>query len=205
PPNNIIASTSHLADQLEAAGLTWKSYQESMGQPCGLVSHGSYAVKHNPFAYFADINGSDGNTFQPSDRCRTHIVDYSQLAVDLASGQVPDYVFITPDMINDMHDGSIETGDQWLSREVPNILASPAYQNGGVLFLLWDEGNSAGDDPPFIAISPQTNHGLTSHQPYDTSSFLKTVQAMLGVEPLPCAPDPATVSRMDDLFTAPLD
>jgi phospholipase C len=63
PPSNVIASRSHLADQLEAAGLTWKGYQESMGQPCGLTSHGLYAVKHNPFAYFTDIDGWDGSTF----------------------------------------------------------------------------------------------------------------------------------------------
>src|SRR5262249_19007816 len=45
-PSNVITSQSHLADQIEAAGLTWKSYQEGMGQPCGLSSHGLYAVKH---------------------------------------------------------------------------------------------------------------------------------------------------------------
>ena len=52
---NTIDSQSHLADQLERAGLTWKTYQESMGAPCGLQSHGTYAVKHNPFAYFTDV------------------------------------------------------------------------------------------------------------------------------------------------------
>src|SRR5207237_9335043 len=131
------------------AGLTLKTYQESMGAPCGLRSHGRYAVKHNPFAYFTDINGWDGQTFQPSQRCNDHVVDYSQLDADLASGQVPDYAFITPNMINDMHDGTVADGDAWLSREVPKILASPAYADGGVLFLLWDEGSNQSDDPPF--------------------------------------------------------
>jgi acid phosphatase len=204
-PAASITSRSHLADQIEMAGLTWKTYQESMGEPCGLTSHGLYAVKHNPFAYFADINGSDGKVFQPSARCREHMVDYSQFDVDLASGQLPDYVFITPNLINDMHDGSIADGDRWLAREVPKILGSDAYKNGGVLFLTWDEGNGAGDDPPFIAISPHANPGLVSHVEYDTSSFLKTVQAILGVESLPCAPRPEAVPRMDDLFKMSLE
>jgi len=56
-PENHIGSTAHLADQIEGAGLTWKAYQESMGAPCGLTSHGRYAAKHNPFAYFDDVNG----------------------------------------------------------------------------------------------------------------------------------------------------
>jgi phosphatidylinositol-3-phosphatase len=201
---NAIASQSHLADQIERAGLTWKAYQESMGAPCGLSSHGTYAVKHNPFAYFSDINGWDGSRFAPSARCTDHMVDYTQLDADLASGQVPDYVFITPNMINDMHDGSIQTGDQWLSREVPKILASDRYKNGGALFLLWDEGSSQGDDPPFIVVSPNVRKGLVSTTDYDTSSFLKTVQSMLGVEPLPCDPSPDTVPAMDELFTVPL-
>jgi hypothetical protein len=202
--SNVINSQSHVADQLERAGLTWRSYQESMGAPCGLTSHGTYAVKHNPFVYFADVNGWNGTTFAPGARCTDHVVDYGQLATDLAAGQVPDYVFITPDLKHDMHDGSIAAGDAWLAAEVPKILASSAYKNGGALFILWDEGSSQGDDPPFIAVSPNAKPGFVSKTSYDTSSFLKTVQAMLGVEPLPCADQPATVPTMNDLFTAPV-
>jgi len=198
-----IDSRSHLADQIEAAGLTWRTYQESMGAPCGLTSHYPYAVKHNPFAYFSDINGWDGATFQPSVRCMEHIVDYSRLSADLAPGQTPNYVFITPNLINDMHDGTVQQGDAWLSQEVPKILASPAYQNGGILFLTWDEGSSQSDDPPFIAISPNAKPGFVSQANYDTSSFLKTVQGILGVELLPCVASPEAVPAMDELFTAP--
>ena len=204
-PGNAIASDSHLADQIERAGLTWKSYQESMGAPCGLRSQGHYAVKHNPFAYFKDINGWDGQTFQPSQRCIDHIVDYGQLDADLAAGRVPDYAFITPNLINDMHDGSVADGDAWLAREVPKILASDAYKNGGVLFLLWDEGSNSSDEPPFIAVSPNGQHGFTSQVSYDTSAFLKTTQAILGVEVLPCGGgNVGAVPIMSDLFTAPL-
>jgi phosphatidylinositol-3-phosphatase len=203
-PKQSIDSQSHLADQIEKAGLTWKTYQESMGDPCGLTSHGLYAVKHNPFAYFSNVNGSDGTTFQASARCKAHVVDYSHLDSDLAAGTVPDYVFITPNMIHDMHDGSLQDGDTWLSQEVPKILASDAYKRGGVLFLLWDEGASATDDPPFIAVSPFAKPGFVSQTAYDTSSFLKTVQGVMGLEQLPCATQPGTVQTMDDLFTTPI-
>ena len=79
--------------------------------------------------------------FSPSARCTEHVVDYSQLDADLAAGSVPEYVFITPNLTNDMHDGSIAQGDAWLAREVPKILASDRFKQGGVLFLLWDEGS----------------------------------------------------------------
>lgn len=202
---NAITSRSHLANQIERAGYSWKTYQESMGAPCGLQSHGSYGVKHNPFAYFADINGWDGRQFQPSPRCIEHMVDYSEFDTDLAAGEVPDYVFITPNLDHDMHDGTIAEGDAWLSGEVPKILASDRYLDGGVLFLLWDEGSGQGDDPPFIAISPNARAGVASETGYDTTSFLKTVQAILGVEALPCSPEPDAVPVMDDLFAVSLD
>lgn len=203
-PGNTIDSQSHLADQIERAGLRWKAYEESMGQPCGLVSHDAYAVKHDPFAYFSDINGWNGSTFQPPPRCAEHIVDYSELDADIAAGKLPDYVFITPNLQHDMHDGSVADGDAWLATEVPKILATDAYRNGGVLFLLWDEGGGQGDDPPFIALSPNVKAGTVSQASYDTSSFLLTVQTMLGVEALPCTTQPASVQPMSDLFAAPL-
>jgi hypothetical protein len=122
----------------------------------------------------------------------------------VAGGHVPDYAFITPNLINDMHDGSVADGDSWLAREVPKILASDAYKNGGVVFLLWDEGSGQSDDPPFIAISPNAQHGYTSQATYDTSAFLKTTQAILGLESLPCATSPDTVPVMSDLFSVPM-
>jgi acid phosphatase len=135
------------------------------------------------------------------------VVDYSQFDVDLAAKKLPKYVFITPNLQNDMHDGSIEQSDAWLSREVPKILGSDAFNNGGVLFILWDEGGGlpSTDDPPFIAISPNAKPGYVSKLPYDTSSYLKTVELILGLDPLPCASKAAdTVSSMDDLFTVPM-
>src|SRR5262245_6153543 len=152
PVAHHLDSTSHLADQIEAGGLSWKSYQEGMGEPCGLVSHGRYAAKHDPFVYFNDVNGWDGHAFAPSKRCTEHVVDYTQFDIDLAGGKLPSYAFITPNLDHDMHDGSIEQGDAWLASEVPKILASDAFKNGGVLFLLWDEGSGTvvkHDDPPF--------------------------------------------------------
>jgi phospholipase C len=203
-PGNTIDARSHLADQIEHAGLTWRAYEESMGQPCDLSSHDTYAVKHNPFAFFDDINGWDGNAFAPTARCAEHIVDYSELETDIAAGALPTYVFITPNLQHDMHDGSVAEGDAWLSNEVPKLLATDAYKNGGVLFLLWDEGSGSSDDPPFIALSPNARAGFVSQTPYDTSSFLLTIEKMLSLDALPCTPQPGAVQPMTDLFTTPM-
>jgi phospholipase C len=208
PGSHHLGATSHIADQLELGQLSWKAYQESMGEPCGLTSHGLYAAKHNPFAYFNDINGWDGKAFHPELRCNAHVVDYAQLDVDIANHAIPRYVFITPNLRNDMHDGSIALGDSWLAGEVPKLLATDAYKNGGVIFLMWDEGGGspASDDPPFLAISPNAAPGMRSQVDYDTSSYLKTVQEVLGLPELPCAAaaDRSTAQSMTDLFTVPM-
>ena len=49
------SSAESLVTQLDAAGLAWRTYQQSMGTPCKLVDDGRYAVRHNPFVYFSDV------------------------------------------------------------------------------------------------------------------------------------------------------
>ena len=178
-----------------------------MGSACGLSSHGEYAAKHNPFVFFNDVNGWDGSAFHPEQRCNAHVVDYAQLDTDLAANTLPKYAFITPNLMDDMHDGTIAEGDAWLARELPKILGSEAFNHGGIVFLLWDEGSglTPGDDPPFIAISANAKGGYVSTIDYDTSSYLLTVEKMLGLAPLPCGgSDAATIPSMDDLFSVSL-
>lgn len=206
PVDNHIASRSHIADQLEMQGMSWRAYMESMGAPCGLVSSYPYEPKHNPFVFFDDINGWDGKAFHPDGRCAAHVVDYRELDRDLAAGTVPRYVFITPNMKHNMHDGSVAEGDAWLAQELPKILASDAFNHGGVVFLTWDEGTDQRDDPPMIVISPNARRGAVSHTTFNASSYLKTVQKILGLEPLPCdTANRDTIETMDELFDVPLD
>jgi acid phosphatase len=115
-------------------------------------------------------------------------------------------VFITPNLDNDMHDGSVAQGDAWLQTEVSKILDDDSFKHGGVLFLLWDEGGGmpASDDPPFIAISPNAQHGLVSKVDYNTSSYVKTVENILGLAELPCAVHANAIPAMTDLFAVPL-
>jgi phosphatidylinositol-3-phosphatase len=56
---------------------------------------------------------------------------------------VPNYAWITPNLCNDTHDCSISTGDNWLKTWVPQILASSAWKQNGVLFITYDDGYSS--------------------------------------------------------------
>jgi hypothetical protein len=205
-PDEHHRSADHLVAQLEAAGISWKSYQEDIdGSSCPLRQDELYVPKHNPMVFFDDV--TDGNS-TTSSYCIQHVRPYSELAGDLASGNVARYNFITPNLCDDMHgDWScfpwftdlIKLGDDWLGAQVPMLLASSAYQNGGALFITWDE--SEGGDVPIgmIVLSPVgKGHGYSNNVAYTHSSTLRTMQEIFGVGPL--LRDAAHANDLSDLF-----
>jgi hypothetical protein len=181
-----------LGSQMTAANIPWRSYQESMGasSPCRLTDSGPYATKHDPFLYFDNIqNGAN-------DLCKKTNVDYAaNFATDLAAGTYR-YMWITPNLNSDGHDPggdpvtALKNSDTWLSNQVPAILASDGYKNGGVLFIVWDEaegrnGNS-NSQIPMIVISPRIkNPGMTSNTAFTHGSYLATIEDMFSLPRLP--------------------
>jgi hypothetical protein len=128
-------SATNLADQLEMAGETWRAYLEGMPYACFVGDAYPYMQKHNPWIYFDDIRNN-------ATRSAADVVPYTQLSTDLTNNTVPNFAWITPNVCNHMHDCSIPSGDAWLSQQVPAILNSAAYKNGGAIFITWDNGNS---------------------------------------------------------------
>ncbi|HEY4027652.1 MAG TPA: alkaline phosphatase family protein [Candidatus Dormibacteraeota bacterium] len=152
--------------QLSERGISWRAYMEGLTRGC-LDSPSPYAVKHNPFAYFGGA-------------CPANVVPLTALDRDLA-GATPSFVWITPDLCHDGHDCGSRQADDFLSGLVPRILASAAWQQGGLLLVTWDEDDGHGDNRvPAIVVA----QGLTSHttaQRHDHYSLLATVEDRLGV------------------------
>lgn len=191
------STTAHLVTQLNNAGIPWKEYAEDIsGTDCPLTDVNQYAVRHDPFVYFDDVT----NTLNPnSANCIQHVRPYAELASALASNTVSGYNFITPNVCDDMHDCSITTGDTWLSKQIPMIMNSQAYQHGGVIFITWDEALS-GDGPiGMIALSPYAKKGYSNAIHYTHSSTLRTMQELFGVSPF--LGDAANAADLSDFFT----
>jgi phosphatidylinositol-3-phosphatase len=178
---------TNLVDQLEAGGISWRAYMESMPRPCykptsSQDEQGRYAKRHNPFFYFDDIRSN------PS-RCG-NVVPLSGLASDISSGTLPRFIWITPNLCNDMHDCSVRTGDRWAKRTLPALVN--ALGPNGVLFFVFDEGTSdrgccggaAGGRVPLIAIGPAANSGTVEATPVDHYALLRTVEEAFGLPPL---------------------
>jgi acid phosphatase len=195
-PSACPVNAKNIGDSIEAAGKSWKAYMEGMPSPCATTDSYPYVVKHNPFVYFNNIRTN-------AVRCTSHDVPFTQLAIDLKStATTPSYAWITPDMCNDMHDCSINTGDTWLSQQVPTILNSPAFtQQNSALIVLWDEDDFSGTNQvAAIWAGPQVQRAFASSTTYNHYSLLKTVEAAWGLPALTSNDSGAT--PMSDFFAA---
>ena len=239
-----------IADQLVEAGKTWKSYQESVtytGADLVDFSDGYYdntsnlatllpgasnivklyAVKHDPFAYFASVQEGPGG----SPLSLSRIVGFEGmhgLFDDLSDGRVPSYSFIVPNQCNDQHGqnntsavcfedpndngtlnglnpGLIYQGDLTLRTLVRSIHDSPVWPQGkNAIVILWDENDySAAPNPNRVLLTVDTNygsHGRQSDRFYTHFSLLRSIEGGLD---LPCLNHACDESAgvMSDLFS----
>lgn len=218
-----------IADQLVEAGKSWKSYQENLppygadrvNNSDGLISDVTqsepgmpklYAVKHNPFAYFASIQSGEDRKLSLK-----QMVGFDQLWADLAKGDVPNLAFIAPNQCHDQHargssevgtgcsvdQNAIAQGDAGLHTIIDGIKSSRAWKHGNnVIVVVWDE-NDYSSLPNQVVTIVDTNYaptGIQSGVRYNHFSLLKTLEAGFGLPYLNHAAD-QDVKVMGDLFT----
>jgi hypothetical protein len=187
----------------------------------------NYAPKHNPEVFFTATNG--GNDPTSANPEAAFYSPLQQLQTDLTNNTVARYNFITPDQFNDMHtaltggftyngvhytgdQASIAQGDNFLSIVVPEIMASQAFQDNGVIVIWNDETEgdttlgSNGLTGTEIVISPLAKgNAYTNTIAYDHSSDLRTWQEVFGISPAEGTPffgGAATATDLSDLFRA---
>jgi phospholipase C len=177
-----------LFGQVEAAGLTWRSYEESMPSPCLLANSGMYAVRHNPAAYFTDLRAA----------CQHSDVGLEALPRDIAAGALPAFALITPNLCHDTHNCSVAAGDAWLRTWLTALLDGPNYRSGDTLVVLtWDEAEGGGSTVPAIVVAPSVSPGTVAQGRFDHYSLLRTTEDLLRLAPLGQA---ASASSMASAF-----
>ena len=159
-------SAPNLATQLTAAGKTWKGYFQSLPPvPAGgyiasgpgangpytfkfpSSAHALYASKHNPFVNFTGTQAAVD-----------HMVSDTQLATDLANGNLANYSLVVPDQCNDMHGTGgcgttplITQGDNYVAATVNEIMSSAVWQRGATnnaIVITWDEDDFTDQGQP---------------------------------------------------------
>ena len=185
-------NAENLADRLEAAGRKWKTYQEDMPEACFLGNDGEYMQKHNPFVYFDSVR-------QNQERCASSVVPLTTLEADLASGNLPDFALIVPNMCNNGHDCSATVADEWIGGMVDMLRQSPAVQQTRYLIVVtYDESalqkgilgffqrlsGRATERIATVLIAPDAQTGFEDATPYNHYSLLKTILLAWDLPPL---------------------
>jgi phosphatidylinositol-3-phosphatase len=170
----------------------------------------NYAVKHNPFPFFTATNGGTATTpnTSPSNAQSQNYAPLQQLQTDLNNNTVANFNWITPDQYNEMHSSlntnftyngvtyqagtdqeAVALGDNFLSIVVPEIEASQAFKDNGVIVIWNDEtegdedlGTTADVDGTEIVISPLAKgNAYTNDVLYTHASDLVTLQNIFKV------------------------
>jgi phospholipase C len=165
---------TNIVDQLAQAGVSWKGYMESMPSAGYTGNYGGcssadpecassptgdalYVRKHNPFFQYPDVLDHPGRV--------ARVVPLTHLTHDLATGHAAHFVWISPNVCNDMHGGAPECpypntptdafqaalykdGNDFLRFAVNAIMHSKAWTGHSAIFVTWDEGGFE-DTAPF--------------------------------------------------------
>lgn len=161
---------NNVFDQLEAAGITWAVYCEDQGaNPAAGV--GNYVCRHNPAIYYqANLSGprlAKLKSFTGTWKMGTERVQY-----------------VVPNIMNDMHTGSIAQGNTWLAANLPQVLNSVAFTTPGksaLLVVVFDDGGNPQNTCICMFAGPSAKLGAKSSVNYNHYNLLATLEDILGL------------------------
>ena len=189
PPAGAPYAKENLGHACEAAGLTWKAYSENLdkvGSTACSVGGGAYTRKHDPWTYFSNVNHQNERP-------------YSDLAKDIAAGNLPNLAFVIPNNCDNSHDCSPSHADSWLASNVPAMLK--ALGPAGIFVLTWDEDDhSAGNHILTAFVGAPVKAGFQATQKVTHYTILRSLCESLGLAPFASA---ASASSIDNVWQGP--
>jgi phosphatidylinositol-3-phosphatase len=187
-------NVNNLFQQVEASGRTWHEYMQGIPSGCftgssssavvdGVGKSGAYVRKHNPAISYTGISGNSAECAKI-----TNLASFNPATAN--------FNFITPNMINDMHDGTIADGDNFLKAFLPQITNSSAFANS-VVYVTFDEGTTntnGGGHIVMIPVTPGMTAGVKVATTYTHYSLLRTIEQAWGLSLLGNAASATTMS-----------
>jgi len=166
PAEGISPQAPNLGSELLAAHLSFAGYAEALPATGSTVcAAGTYARKHAPWVAFDNVPKTDS---KPMD------------ALPANYAALPTVAFLIPDVDDDMHDGTIDAGDTWLSQHLKPLLAW-ADAHDTLVVITWDEGYDPANTIPTIFYGPMVKPGrygeIVNHL-----STLRTLEEMFGLK-----------------------
>ncbi|MEX0985554.1 MAG: alkaline phosphatase family protein [Actinomycetota bacterium] len=154
---------ANLFGQLHRHRIAWEVWAASMPEPCARYSEGLYAMRHNPAVYYGNIYPRP---------CKRRVVAYPRRLPE----RLPKFLFIVPNLCQDMHDCDVARGDRWLSQEIP-----PLLRRGAVVLVTFDETSSARTRIATILTGPGVRAGVRDGHRYTHYGVLAGIQERFGL------------------------
>jgi phosphatidylinositol-3-phosphatase len=175
-------SAANLGSELIAAHKTFTGYSEGLPSVGSEVcTSGEYARKHAPWTDFSNVPTSDN-------------VPFSSFPTNYAN--LPTISWVIPDLLDDMHDGTIQQGDSWLQTHL-SAYATWAKTNNSLLIVTFDEDQGTSTNQiATIFVGPMVKPGQYSES-INHYNVLRTLEAIYG---LPYAGKTSTVKTITDVW-----
>ena len=175
-------SAANLGSELIAAKKTFIGYSEGLPSTGSTVcTSGEYARKHAPWTDFSNVPSSDS-------------VPFSKFPSNYAN--LPTISFVIPDLLDDMHDGTIQQGDSWLQTHLQGYVTW-AKTNNSLLIVTFDEDQgTTANQIATIFVGPMVKTGKYSEH-INHYNVLRTLEAIYG---LPYAGKSASSTTITDVW-----
>ncbi|EJF61716.1 phosphoesterase family-domain-containing protein [Dichomitus squalens] len=190
-PQNI----SSVVDLLEEKNVSWASYQENMPYD-GFTSfnftsedylngNGTYTYyvrKHNGLIIFDSVANVSSRALR--------IRNFNDFANDVKADVIPQWSFVTPNLVNDGHDTTIDFVGDWLNYWLVPLLADTKFNNNRTLILLtFDETETYTINNRIYTLVlggglPENLRNTTDSTFYTHYTALSTVEANWGLKAL---------------------
>lgn len=174
PPASHTASGPSVFGQALSLGRTATLYAEGMPGTCATEDGGDrYAVRHNPWAYFADERTL----------CEQHDLPIDAFAADVAAGHLPNAGMVIPDACNDAHDSDCTLGDAdgWIREHIGQVLAGPDFASGHLAVVVTaDEDDGSQGNTVLTTVFHPSQRGHVVGTPLSPYSLTRLYEQVLG-------------------------
>ncbi|KAI4519581.1 hypothetical protein K525DRAFT_205742 [Schizophyllum commune Loenen D] len=191
-PENI----STVVDLLDEKGISWATYQENMPTDAfygysyssknylnaSAKDYPFYMRKHNPLEIYDSV--SQNVTRQG------RIRNFNDFANDLVNGSLSQWIFVTPNMVNDAHDTTTDFCADFLEYWLYPLLDDDRFNSEGTIIVLtFDENETYAKQNRVYTLVlgkglPKHLVGKTDDTFYTHYSLLSTVEANWGLKSL---------------------
>jgi len=193
---NIPSNISTIVDVLEAKNISWASYQESMPsdgfQGFNFTSNNYVNTSAPPYTYYVRKHNPliiyDSIATVPTRAALQR--NFNDFAADVNASAIPQWVFVTPNLVSDGHDTDINFMSQWIQYWLVPLLQDSRFNDNKTLILLtFDETETYTVNNHVWALLlggavPAKLRGTTDSTYYTHYSAMSTVQANWGLDAL---------------------